>query len=204
IGAPSLRGFGCRARKSGAVSFFVMRRPRGQRKLVRLTLGSYPALGLAEARARAREALRELEDGIDPRQRKAEAARAEAARQASLFAAVAEAFISRHIATKRTARPTELLIRRELIPRWGDRPITDISRADVIVMVDEIVDRGAPETARQAFTYARRLFGWAVPRYGLEHAPTDHLSLKDLVGPKVARKRVLTEREIALLWRATE
>src|SRR5215831_4043517 len=57
---PSLRGFGCRARKTGVVSFFVMRRPRGQRKLVRLTLGSYPTLGLAEARARAREALREL------------------------------------------------------------------------------------------------------------------------------------------------
>ena len=201
---PSLRGFGCRARKSGAVSFFVMRRPRGQRKLVRLTLGSYPALGLAEARARAREALRELEDGIDPRQRKAEAARAAAAKQASLFAAVAEAFISRHIATKRTARAIELLIRRELIPRWGERSITDITRADVITMVDGIVGRGAPAAAYQAFTYTRRLFSWAIPRYGFEHAPTDHLSLKDLVGPKVARKRVLTVPEIALLWRATE
>src|SRR5262249_38492548 len=46
--------------------------------------------------------------------------------------------------------------------------------------------------------------GWAVPRYGLEHAPTDHLSLTDLVGPKTARKRVLNNSEIAPLWRATE
>jgi len=92
---PSLRGFGCRARKTGAVSFFVMRRPRGQRKLIRLTLGSYPTLGLAEARARAREALRELEDGVDPRARKAAEARAEVAKQASTFAAVAEEFIAR-------------------------------------------------------------------------------------------------------------
>jgi integrase len=201
---PSLRGFGCRARKSGAVSFFVMRRPRGQSKLVRLTLGSYPALGLAEARARAREALRELEDGVDPRQRKAEAARAEAAKQASLFAAVAEAFIGRHIATKRTARTVERLIRRELIPRWGEQPISDVRRADVVTMIDEIVARGTPEAARQAFTYARRLFGWAVPRYGLEHAPTDHLSLTDLIGAKKVRKRVLNNLEIALLWRATD
>jgi integrase len=201
---PALRGFGCRARKTGAVSFFVMRRPRGQRKLVRLTLGSYPTLGLADARARAREALRELEDGVDPRQRKAEAARAAAAKQASLFAAVAEAFISRHIATKRTARDIERLIRRELISRWGERPISDINRTDVVAMVDELVARGTPEAARQAFTYARRLFGWAIPRYGFEHAPTDHLSLTDFVGAKKVRKRVLNNLEIALLWRATE
>jgi integrase len=201
----SLRGFGCRkTSKQGTVSFFVLKRPRGRRDRVRLTLGSYPVLGLAEARTRARDALRSLQDGIDPREQAAEEARREAAKQASTFAAVAETFIARHVASKRTARNIEAIVRRELIGRWSNRPITDIRRADVIALIDEIVDRGHPEAARQVFAYTRRLFGWAVGRGLLEHSPADHFSAKDLIGAKSFRRRVLNEREIALLWRATE
>jgi len=157
-----LRGFGCRASKQGTVSFFAMRRPRGSARSVRIKVGDFPAMSLSDARLRARALLREMQDGVDPRARKAAEARAEVAKQARSFSAVAELFIARH------------------------------------------VDRGHPEAARLVFAYARRLFGWAVPRYGLEHAPTDHLSLKDLIGAKAARKRVLNNLEIALLWRATE
>jgi integrase len=199
-----LRGFGCRASKQGTVSFFAMRRPRGSDKSVRIKIGDFPVMPLSEARSRARALLMEMQDGVDPRARKAEQARAEAAKQASAFAAVAESFISRHVAAKRTARTIEQLIRRELIPRWGEQPIADVTRADVITLVDEIVDRGHPEAARQVFAYTRRLFGWAVPRYGLDRAPTDHLSVRDLVGDKTFRRRALSPAEIALLWRATE
>jgi len=199
-----LRGFGCRASKQGTVSFFVMRRPRGSGKSVRIKVGDFLVMPLSEARSRARALLMEMQDGVDPRIRRTEEARAEAVKQASTFAAVAESFIARHIVLKRTARTIEQLIRRELIPRWGERPITAITRADVIALVDEIVDRGYPEAARQVFAYARRLFGWAVPRYGLERAPTDHLSTKDLIGAKASRKRVLNNLEIVLLWRASE
>jgi integrase len=199
-----LRGFGIRASKQGVVSFFAMRRPRGSAKSVRIKVGDFPAMSLSDARSRARTLLMEMQDGVDPRARKAAEARAEVAKQARSFAAVAELFITRHIATKRTARTVERLIRREFISRWGERLITDVSRADVIAMVDEILDRGHPEAARQALVYVRRLFGWAVPRYGLERAPTDHLRTGDLVGAKTSRKRVLNNAEIALLWRATE
>ena len=199
-----LRGFGCRASKHGVVSFFAMRRPRGSAKSVRIKIGEFPAMPLKEARQRARALLMELQDGVDPRARKAAEARAVAAEKASTFANIAEAFITRHVRSKRTAHAIEALIRRELIPRWGERPIVDITRADVIALVDEIVDRGHPEAARLVLAYTRRLFGWAVPRYDLQHAPTDHLSAKDLIGAKKPRQRVLNDSEIALIWRATE
>jgi Phage integrase central domain len=77
---------------------------------------------------------------------------------ASRFDVIAEDFIQRHVTRARTAPAIALRIRRELVTRWGNRSITDISRADVARMVDEIVDRGHPEAARQTFTYARRLF----------------------------------------------
>jgi integrase len=199
-----LRGFGCRASKKGVVSFFAMRRPRGSDKSVRIKVGDFPAMPLGVARQRARALLMEMQDGVDPRARKAEETRIAAIEKASTFGKVAESFISRHVALKRTARTIEQLIRRELIPRWGERPLASITRADVIALVDEIVDRGHPEAARQALAYVRRLFGWAVPRYELQHAPTDHLPAKDLIGAKKPRQRVLSDREIALIWRATE
>jgi integrase len=201
----ALNGFGVRATAQGTVAFFVKRRPRGRRDFVRLTLGRYPLLGLSDARQRARDALRRLEDGIDPREEAAEQARIAKRNAAHTFAAVAEAFIARHVVTKRSARSIEQLIRRELIPRWGERPITTIKRADVIELIDEIVDRGHPEAAHTTLAYTRRLFSWAVARdYGLEHAPTDHVSAKELIGAKAIRKRVLSDAELALVWRATE
>jgi hypothetical protein len=122
-----LRGFGCRASRRGVVSFFTMRRPAGSSKPVRLTFGNFPAMSLLEARQRARALLTELQDGVDPRVRRAEEARVAAAEKASTFGNVAEVFISRHLKTKRTARTIERLIRRELIPRWGERPIAGIA-----------------------------------------------------------------------------
>jgi integrase len=205
ISDQTLRGFGIRVSKVGSVSFFAMARRRGGgRTPIRLSIGPYPVVSLAEARERARALLRDLSDGIDPRERKAEQQRADAVRKASRFDAVAEDFIRRHVAKARTARAIELRIRRELIARWGERSITEIKRSDVVDMVDAIVDRGHPEAARHTLTYARRLFRWAIGRGILEHAPTDHLSAGDLIGPKRPRQRLLTDTELRLIWRASK
>jgi hypothetical protein len=62
-------------------------------------------------------------------------------RQSNLFASVAEQFIAKYLKGKRTARTVGQLVRRELVARWGTTPITDIGRADVIAMVEEIAER---------------------------------------------------------------
>jgi integrase len=192
-----------RASVNGAVSFSVLKRPPGSRKLARFPVGTYPLTTLAEARTKARDVLREIEGGVDPRVRKAEEARQAAAEKASTFAAVAEAFIARYVRTKRSARPVEQRIRRELIPRWGARPIKAITRADVVAMLDEITGRGHIEAAHSVLAVTKRLFSWAAIRYGLEHTPVDRVFAGDVIGPKSLRKRVLDEREIALIWHAS-
>ena len=110
------------------------------------------------------------------------------ARQANLFEKVASDFISRHVSKCRTARAITLRIKRELTARWAKRPITDISRADITRMVEEIADSGRVEAARQALTYCRRLFNWAIARdiYGLQHSPCDHINVVDLIGTEEA------------------
>ena len=124
--------------------------------------------------------------------------RAEAAERERRFDALAEQFIQR-LAAARTARAIALRIRRELIARWGDRSIDKISQVDIAGMVTEIAERGHREAARQTFTYARRLFRWAAARGVLNHAPTDYLNIKDLIGAKKARQRLLRDEELVLI-----
>jgi hypothetical protein len=118
-----------------AISLSAVARSRGGgRQPIRLLVGHYPTISLAEARARGRPLLRDLQDGIDPRARKAEQLRAEAAERERRFDALAEQFIQR-LAAARTARAIALRIRRELIARWGDRSIDKISQVDIAGMV---------------------------------------------------------------------
>jgi integrase len=201
-----LRGLEVRFSQHGVPTFNAKARQRnGPQQPIRVALGKFPGVSLAEGRERAWPVLRDLKTGIDPRHRAAEVARAEATEQANTYGAVAEEFLKRHAVRARTARAIELRVRRELIARWSDRPIGDIGRVDVIRMLDEIVDRGHPEAARQTLVYGRRLHDWAISRgiYGVESSPYDRLKARDLLGAKKARQRVLNDTELVLIWRAT-
>jgi integrase len=198
-----LVGFGARVQGRGPV-FFAMRRQRGagHTGAVRLTIGPYPMLSLAEARERARLRLRDLYDGVDPRQRAAEQQQAEAAARASTVAAVAEEFIEKRVRRVRSARAIGLRIRREILSRWGARPITEVTRDNLVAAVDEIAARGHRESARTMLKTAKHFFRWAVGRGYLTTSPVADIKAKDLLTAAKSRQRVLTDRELALVWRA--
>jgi Arm DNA-binding domain/Phage integrase family len=197
----TLTGFEARPGKQG-ITFSAVARLRGSgiRQPIRINVGRYPLMGLAEARDRARLLLRDLHDGVDPRTRKAEQLRAEA--EGRQFSIVAEQYIRQRLAGARTARTIEQLIRRDLVSVWGKRPIAAITRPDVSSLIVTIAERGHRETARHVLGWAKRLFRWAVARGLLEHSPAEHLGARDLLGAAEIRQRLLTERELRLIWRA--
>jgi integrase len=142
---------------------------------------------------------------VEERAAKARQKKAEAARQANTFGEIAETFIKRYVMPRmRTAPAVAQLVRREFVSRWGTRPITDIGRADIIEMLEEIGEY-SPSAAQQALTYARLLWDWSIERgaYGIEASPCRPLKLARLVpnlpGP---RDRVLTDTEVRLIWEA--
>src|SRR5262249_41199178 len=94
----------------------------------------------------------------------------------------------------------------ELIPRWGEKPLGDVSRIDVVDLMDEIIDRGHPAAAHQTFGYCKRVFSWALSRgtYGIEASPFDRLKRGDLLGAKGSRTRLLSAADLALIWQATD
>jgi integrase len=200
----ALAGFGVRITDSGAISFHVMRRLPGKPQPVRVALGQYPALSLTEARKKAGIALGDLANGVHPRERTRTQRAAEDRRKAITVAHVVEEFAARHLSRKRTGPVVRQLLHRELVSRWGDRPLTDITRADVIGMIEAIADY-SPSAARQAWIYTSRLFGWALNRdvYGLTASPCDRIRITDLIGSPKARERVLDSGELRAIWDVT-
>jgi integrase len=214
-------GLAVRITDKGKRSFYAVKRRAGASTPTWVLLGSYPVTTLAEARAKAREALTALAAGDDPAtlaeaKRKAKE-EAERAHKASTFAAVAEEFIKRHAAKLRSARMTEGVIRRELIPVWGERPVGEITRRDVIALGEAILDRGGerskpgsrrkaggPYAARHALAAARGLFTWAISRDLIERSPFDRLKTAAIHGAPEARDRVLSDDELRAVWRAAE
>ena len=61
---------------------------------------------------------------------------------------VVELFVERYAKPKtKDWRETPAMLNREVVGRWKGRRLSQISRADVHQMLDEIVDRGAPIVA---------------------------------------------------------
>ncbi len=117
-----------------------------------------------------------------------------------------EEFFQRHLSKTRQGEKAAKVIRREFVSRWAARPITEITRRDVLAVIDALVDAGKPYQAHNVLGYARRIFNWAIARgtYGLESSPCDRMRPKEIIGAKKARTRVLNDDEIRALWKAAE
>jgi len=199
--------FGCRITDRGVVSFFVMRRMHGKSQPVRVVLGRYPDITLAKARKLAAAALGDLVSGVHPKEREREERLAHAKRQVNTFAALADEFIRRPAAAKqRTADDIAKTIKRHLLPRWGTRIASEIKRSDVIAMLEEIDRKSGPYMAARALALASSIYRFGITRElgNIESNPCQFIKPSEFVGTMAPRQRVLTDAEIALLWRATQ
>lgn len=189
----ALPGFGLRVTHKGARSWTVLYRFRGQ--LRRVTLGSYPALSLADARDKARDVLQSIEKGTDPATEKAEERR----RETDLFEGVIAEFVERHAKpNNRGWQRQERDLRREFLPYWKNRPIGSIARRDIIELLDKIADRTSPQRANRYLALVKKLFSWCAERGVIEASPAANIKPP---GKALSRDRVLSADEAALFWR---
>jgi integrase len=202
----SFPGFGVRVSDTGRRTFILAARYPGSKNPTRRKLGIYDAMSLTDAREKARTWLQLIARGIDPETAEEGTRQAELRKAENTFGVVAEEFFQRHLRKTRQAHRAEVDIRREFISRWADRPITEITRRDVLAVIDACVDRGNPYQAHNLLGYARRIFNWAIARgvYGLESSPCDRMRPKEIIGAKKARTRVLNDDELRALWNAAE
>jgi integrase len=204
---------------SGAKSWAVRYRYKGKPR--KLTLG--PALmlergaaepahdpaidgpvSLAAARMLASDALRKVGQGIDPakqRQRAkvdAELIRAKAA--GDTVENLKIQFINRYAKRQnRSWKQTEWIFDRLVLPAWKGRAVHDITKRDVIDLVESI-EQDRPILANRVLAAVRKWFNWLAARDVINASPC-----AGIVPPakENARDRRLTDAEIKALWAAT-
>jgi integrase len=187
---------------SGAKSWALRYRFRGRPR--KFTIGSWPAIDLASARDLGRKALISAKQGNDPGDERKASHHAAVMARRDTVAAVAAEFLERYAKAntrEATWRETERILNKEVLPRWGSRSIQEITRREVLELLDRITDRGAPIMANRTLATVRRMFAWCVER---DMLPTSPCTGVRPPGPEHARDRILSDDELRLIWHACD
>lgn len=186
------RGLIVRVLPSGRIEFAVRYRIAGRRR--RLKLGTYPAVSLQEARVRARRAQSAVDDGADP---SGERQAARAAKSDTVAALVAD-YLTKHARKrKRSWAEDERVLTVDVLPKWGERSVRDITRREVRALIEGIADRGAPIMANRTLEIVRKMLNFAVQHEWIDANPASRI---EKPGIEHQRERVLTDEEIRRLW----
>jgi Arm DNA-binding domain len=173
---------------------FRFRDPRSNR-LTRATLGTYPDLSLAEAREKAIDMRRAVAKGTNPVEEKR---RQREQAMTRTFGALADRYLKEHARRfKKTAEADERALTVHILPKWGARPYHSIGRHDVIELCEGIVATGKPIQANRVQALISKMFSFAVDADLLPANPCLRLRKR---ASEEARRRVLSDTEIALFW----
>ena len=191
-------GFGLRVFPSGEKSFIFFYTFEGRKR--RMTLGSYPALTLAEARHGHRKALSMLENGRDPGFTK-QMQKIDARISPTVDELVKEYLEKWAKPRKRSWREDERILNKDVVTSFGKRKAKDVTKRDILLLLDKIKERNSPIAANRTLACVRRMFNFAVERDIISVSPC--LSVKAPANEN-RRDRVLSEEEILLFWRGLD
>jgi len=222
-----------RVGKSGKKSWSMLYRvvqPDGKRgEMKRFGLGAYPKVSLAEARTKARLALEQADDGIDPAAVREEEIEK---RQTRAFEVVLERFVELHVkqntkegrfARDRAAmlerakadgtikqlkgpkralgRPAaERIIADNALPHWRGRSVETITRAEIHDLLDDVIAEEGVALTRELRKHLTKMLNWAADRGYMPASPMSGLRRPEL--GYSARERVLSMEELRRVWDA--
>ncbi|MBA3773702.1 MAG: integrase arm-type DNA-binding domain-containing protein [Ramlibacter sp.] len=126
-----------------------------------VSYGTFPEVGLAEARARHAQAREQRRNGVDPNAAKRMTKLAQRVSRENTFEAIAREWFDVHKG-EWAPKHAEKVIRRlemDVFPRIGRLPITDITPLLLLDVARRIEARGVHETARRAIDTSSQVFG---------------------------------------------
>jgi len=191
-------GLQLRVTVKGTRTFSVLVRPGGHAQ--RQTIGTYPRVTLAEARERALETLRAADRGIVGNGRRS------LVRDDLTLQQLVDAYVARHLkpnakswkniqayflgSKKRVSRIYHLL----------PRCVSEITKADVVEVIDTVMADGKPQSAVNLLRYIKMLFNWAADR---DLVPVNPFERIRPPARTHERDRILSDTEIAAVWHAS-
>jgi integrase len=187
-----------RVTANGAKSYVLRTRVDGDQ--FRWTIGDATAWDLKAAREEASEVLRKCKRGIDPREERREQRRETAAAEGRRFDRVVDLFMRRYASKNRSALLTRRIFDNHVLPRWRDKQIDEITRAEVVELLDAVEDGAGLYAANRTLATVRKLFNWALA----ERAMIDTTPIIPGMARKgeKSRERYLSAEEVGLVWHA--
>jgi integrase len=142
-----------------------------------LALGVYPHITLADARERRSEARKLLAAGRDPGEAKKEAKRLAVFKSANTFEAIAREWLEKrkHAWAPITVEVKLARLERYILPKLGDRPISEITPPEVLAMLRAVEDGGTLDTARRVMQISGQIFMYAIATGRAERNPVPDL-----------------------------
>jgi hypothetical protein len=203
----ALRGFGFRVRCDGGDvrKSWIAQYRNAAGKVRRFKIGNCPPIGAAAARAKAQEVLARAQLGGDPQQER-EQERAPAAGNGTLASTVKLYLAAKeHDLKEGRFRPSSLRLTRLYLlgdyfkPLHGKR-IADIERVEVQQQLARIKVSNGTVTAGRCRAHLSAFFTWSMQEGLAERNAV--IGTVDPDADRVSRERVLSDAELAEIWRA--
>ncbi|MGE4372906.1 MAG: tyrosine-type recombinase/integrase [Xanthobacter sp.] len=192
-------GLSLRVSATGVKSWSLRFRDKVTGRIERLTIGRYPAVSLAQARAVATKKVIGIVEGDNPQ----DIIRRDRAAHASgiSFDELADRFMEEYVSQKRpksySSYKTALSKARKA---WGNWKAREIARDDVMDLTERLAV-AAPVGTNRMLSVLSKMFNWALD---LRDPPVSSSPVARVPKPGIerARDRVLRDDEIAVLWAA--
>ncbi|VFR24053.1 Mobile element protein [plant metagenome] len=176
-------------------------------KQKRMSLGTYPEIGLREARALRDQARALLAKGINPKVDRKLKRRAVQLAEEHTFKAVFLQWVEHRRLELNEGRNSTLsqilrIFERDVLPSLGRTSMYDIRRTDLLDVVARIEQRKAFTTAEKVRTWFNQLFRFALVKVeGLEINPASDLDVVAVPAPPVTHNPFLRLPELPDLLR---
>ncbi len=200
-------GLYLRLRAGRNPKFWFFRYSKG-RKGRKLQIGPYPTVSLSQARKMALRMALELAQGMDPiaeRDRREKTAKAEElAIQSKASRETVKSLFERwervELKTRKDGgKEVRRAFSRDVFPAIGTVFVEELTRAQILRVVDGVLERKANRMAKVIFSLLRQMLRFAVDRGVINADPTSGVKKSKIGGKSVERERTLSDEEILSL-----
>lgn len=165
-------------------------------KQPRISLGTYPEIGMWNARALRDVARALIARGINPRAHRRQKRNALRLVTGNTFKAVFQRWrgfkaLSLKVGRQSTRSQINRIFGKDVLPWLGSLSVFEIARRDVLEVVRKIERRGALTTAEKCRTWLNQLIRYAIVEVGLETNPAADLDIVAMPQPPVTHNPCL-------------
>lgn len=135
-------------------------------KVAKVGLGGYPGTGLPLAREKAEKQRDMVSRGLDPQKEREKEKEALAVDAGNTFGLLAEAWFAWKLKKKKWNADSESRIRglldNDILPWLGGKPISELTRRDVSLVLNRVADAGKKDSPRRARSVIMWVFEYAI------------------------------------------